>query len=116
MGFDENWAIAEKTSFKTKFLDYLTFRRPILVWGPEYCSAIKVAREFDSGECVTNEQAGICAEALLRLANSPERRVQLIENSQKMYKDRFQPAIIQNGLVKKIAKVIQKFKDKNKKR
>ncbi|MFM7373633.1 MAG: glycosyltransferase, partial [Chthoniobacterales bacterium] len=34
MGFGDDHAVVERTSFKTKFLDYLAFGRPILVWGP----------------------------------------------------------------------------------
>jgi len=106
MGFGKDCAQVERTSFKTKFLDYLSFRRPILVWGPEYCSAVRVAREFDSGECVTDESAEVCAQAIARLAGDPERRSELIENASAMYQDRFRPDRIHSGLVEKIEELI----------
>jgi glycosyltransferase involved in cell wall biosynthesis len=107
MGFGEECALVERTSFKTKFLDYLSFQRPILVWGPEYCSAVRVAREFESGECVTDESAEVCGQAIARLANDPERRSELIMNASKMYLDRFHPDRIHNGLVEKIRELIK---------
>lgn len=106
MGFGEECARVERTSFKTKFLDYLSFRRPILVWGPDYCSAVRVAREFDSGECVTTDSPSHCAEAIDRLAADPERRRTLIANAGSMYRDRFNPHKIHEGLVSKIRELV----------
>lgn len=102
MGFGEDCAQVERTSFKTKFLDYLSFQRPILVWGPEYCSAVRVAREFDSAECITSPDPAGCVSAMERLAADPDRRAQLIVNARRMYEERFHPDKIHAGLVKKI--------------
>lgn len=102
MGFGDECAHIERTSFKTKFLDYLTFQRPILVWGPDYCSATRVANVFDSAERVTSSDAVQCALAIQRLVESPGRRSQLVENAEKMYEDRFHPDTIHRGLVDKI--------------
>ena len=68
MGFDERVAIVERTSFKTKFLDYLAYQKPITVWGPEYCSAVRVAREFDSAEICVNSDPGAILQLILLLA------------------------------------------------
>jgi hypothetical protein len=106
MGFGEECALVERTSFKTKFLDYLSFRRPILVWGPEYCSAVRVATEFDSGECVTAASPAHCAEAIDRLAANPVRRQALIDNAAAMYRDRFHPDKIHDGLLVKVRELI----------
>ena len=110
MGFGDDCAHVERTSFKTKFLDYLSFRRPILVWGPEYCSAVRVAREFDSGECVISASPTHCAEAIHRLACDPERRTMLIANADKMYQDRFHPDKIHEGLVEKVRELLKRSK------
>ncbi|MEX0330163.1 MAG: glycosyltransferase [Puniceicoccaceae bacterium] len=107
MGFDPSVEIVERTSFKTKFLDYLSFRRPILVWGPEYCSAVRVAREFDSAECVTNPDPTACSLAIKGLAEQPDRRKRLIANAMGMYNDRFHPDKIHAGLVRKISELVE---------
>lgn len=107
MGFGKECAQVERTSFKTKFLDYLSFRRPILVWGPEYCSAVRVAREFDSAECVTDPSPEACREALSRLAANSARRKTLILNANTMYYDRFHPDRIHESLVERIGLLIE---------
>ncbi|MFN0130112.1 MAG: glycosyltransferase [Verrucomicrobiales bacterium] len=106
MGFHPNNAHIESTSFKTKFLDYLSFRRPILVWGPEYSSAVRVAREFDSAECVTDASPAACAAALSGLARSPARRDQLRARATAMYHDRFHPERIHQELVDTIRALV----------
>lgn len=109
MGFDPSVEIVERTSFKTKFLDYLSFRRPILVWGPDYCSAVRVAREFDSAECVTDSDPAACAAAIKDLADQPDRRKRLIGNAMSMYEDRFHPDKIHAGLMGKITELVDNW-------
>lgn len=91
MGFEAECAQVERTSFKTKFLDYLACQKPILVWGPDYCSAVRVAREFDSAEVCTQPAAAAFLEKILALKKSPERRLALVENARKMFEARFHP-------------------------
>ena len=116
MGFDKTSAQVECTSFKTKFLDYLSFQRPILVWGPDYCSAVRTAREFDSADCVTTGSAATCAEAIYRLSVDPIRREALKANAQRMYCDRFHPDKIHTGLVSKIEETVAAYQSLNEKR
>src|SRR5262249_126792 len=78
MGFGSECAQIERTSFKTKFLDYLTFQKPIVIWGPEYCSAVRAAREFDAAECYTSPDAAGCIATLQNVAPSSERPEQLV--------------------------------------
>ncbi len=102
MGFDPSIRQIESTSFKTKFLDYLTFEKPIFVWGPEYCSAVRTAREFDSAEVCTSDDAAVAAKLLLKLKQDPARQSQLVANSRKMYEDRFHPDRLHSELVTRI--------------
>jgi glycosyltransferase involved in cell wall biosynthesis len=105
MGFGEESALIERTSFKTKFLDYLSYRKPILVWGPEYCSAVRVAREFDSAEICTNPDPVAVLTALLELSLNPERQTRLVENADKMYRSRFSPEDIHQALIDKLLRL-----------
>jgi hypothetical protein len=109
MGFDERARIIESTSFKTKFLDYLSFCRPILVWGPPYCTAVAVAQEYDSAEVVTDPSPRACLDALSRLGSNLDRRRQLIFNSAKMLEGDFHPAVIHQGLKARLQDVIGSF-------
>jgi glycosyltransferase involved in cell wall biosynthesis len=92
MGFGAENEQVERTSFKTKFLDYLSFDRPICVWGPIYSSAVRTAREFDSAEVCDSPSAGDCLAMLLAFARNTKRSGELVANAGKMYEARFHPA------------------------
>lgn len=106
MGFGEACAHTERTSFKTKFLDYLTFRKPILLWGPEYCSASRYADEFDSAEKCNAPEPEAFLEAIRRLQASPARQKQLVVNADKMFQDRFHPDKIHAHFVRHSLKLL----------
>ena len=110
MGFDASCELVERTSFKTKFLDYLAFGRPIIVWGPEYCSAVKVAREFDSAEVCTSPKPADAMAAIANVSQSVDRQRILVDNARKMYEDRFHPDKIHGMLVQRVRTMIQNGK------
>ena len=109
MGFGEKCAQVEKTSFKTKFLDYLAYKKPILVWGPDYCSAVRVAREFDSAEVCSDPDPRSMIAKISSLSGSRLRQKQLVDNASRMYEDRFHPDKIHSGLLRKIDATIKGF-------
>lgn len=111
MGFEEHAALVERTSFKTKFLDYLVYQKPILVWGPEYCSAVRVAREFDSAETCSEPVATAMLANILSLKDSPQRQSVLVHNARAMYESRFHPDKIHSGLVTKIRETVEGFRN-----
>ena len=106
MGFGEACALTERTSFKTKFLDYLTFQKPILLWGPDYCSASGYAKEFDSAEQCNSPDAKAFLKTLLDLQANPDRQKTLVENADKMFQDRFHPDKIHAEFVKHSRKLL----------
>ena len=108
MGFDDECAQIERTSFKTKFLDYLTFQKPIVIWGPEYCSAVRFAREFDAAECYTSPDPAGCLATLQKLAHSSERQKQLVANTRRMYHSRFEPSQIHAVLLRECEQLVRR--------
>jgi glycosyltransferase involved in cell wall biosynthesis len=108
MGFEHRCAQVERTSFKTKFLDYLAYQKPVLVWGPEYCSAVRVAREFDSAEICTNPDATAFLQSILALRNAPGRQTTLVQNARKMYASRFHPEKIHEEFVHHSLKLMRR--------
>jgi len=113
MGFEAECAQVERTSFKTKFLDYLACQKPILVWGPEYCSAVRVAQEFDSAEVCTQPDAAAFLEKILALQKSPARQAALVENARKMFEARFHPDKIHAEFVSKLQELVETTKLKS---
>jgi glycosyltransferase involved in cell wall biosynthesis len=110
MGFEAQCAQVERTSFKTKFLDYLSYQKPILVWGPEYCSAVRVAREFDSAEVCTAPDSRAIFKRILALRGSPSRQTALVNNARKMYEDRFHPDKTHTNFVRKMRQTVARFR------
>lgn len=109
MGFGEECALTERTSFKTKFLDYLSYRKPIMVWGPEYSSAVRVAHEFDSAEICTDPAPAAALSTLRKLSENVDRQIQLVANAHRMYHDRFHPDMIHKGLMDKLRQKMGNF-------
>ena len=108
MGFGDECAQTERTSFKTKFLDYLTFQKPIVVWGPQHCSAVRFAREFDAAECYTSPDAAGCVAALQSLARSSARQKELVANAHRMYQSRFEPSQIHAVLLRECEALVRR--------
>jgi hypothetical protein len=44
-----------ETSFPSKLPEYAQFGKPIVIWGPEYCSAIHWGREGDRALCIISQ-------------------------------------------------------------
>ncbi len=64
--------IMARTSFTTKFLEYCQFAKPVVVWGPDYCQPVRVARETGAGLAVTGQDP---AEVLAALGHLREASV-----------------------------------------
>ena len=65
-------------SFPSKLTDYTAVGLPLLIYGPEYCSAVRWANEnFGVAEVVAKPDPSLLAAAVQRLAGSPKIRWQL---------------------------------------
>ena len=69
------------TSFPSKMIDAMQVGLPVVIWGPEYCSAVKWARKGERALCVTDPNAPAIRLALEELAASPEERERLAKSS-----------------------------------
>ena len=58
MGYEKEHELFMRTSFTTKFLDYVAFGKPVILWGPEYCTPVGVAREHGGAAVVTTDDPG----------------------------------------------------------
>ncbi len=81
MGFGADAALIERTSFKTKLLDYIIFEKPILVWGPEYSTAVDIAKKYDCAYCVTDPSPKAALAGMKALATNPALAARLVKNA-----------------------------------
>lgn len=63
MVFEEKYRRRMETSFPSKLIEFAQFGKPLIVWGPEYCSAVKWVRERDI-RSVTHPSAELLREQI----------------------------------------------------
>ncbi len=71
MVFDPQFRRRMETSFPSKLIEFAQFGKPLVIWGPEYCSAVRWASHGDRGLCVTDPSPCVLVEAIENLAESP---------------------------------------------
>jgi glycosyltransferase involved in cell wall biosynthesis len=69
------------TSFPSKMIDAVQLGLPIVIWGPEYCSAVKWARPEKRALCVTDANSSALRRALEELAASPSEQERLARSA-----------------------------------
>jgi glycosyltransferase involved in cell wall biosynthesis len=69
-------------AFPSKLADYTAVGLPLLIYGPEYCSAVSWARENDGvAEIIVREDCDLLNETIRRLAQEADYRVKLGERA-----------------------------------
>ena len=69
------------TSFPSKLIDATQLGLPVVVWGPEYCSAVRWARRGNRALCVTDANPSVLRQALEELAASPLEQERLAKSA-----------------------------------
>ena len=82
MSFEPQLRTMMETSFTTKFLEYSQYAKPIIVWGPDYCQPVQVAKTEVSAVTVTTPEAIAVVEALDQL-RQPDRWLELAQGAWK---------------------------------
>jgi hypothetical protein len=82
-----------ETSFPSKLVEYVQLGKPIVIWGPEYCSAVRWARLADSALCVTDPSPRALVVALEKL--SEVELAQMAVKSRSAAENEFKAEVIQ---------------------
>ena len=83
-----------ETSFPSKMIQYCQFEKPLLIWGPEYCSAVQWAKKYQAAEYVTDTDPKAIISKLQNLT-SPQLKV-LEQSARTMASSVFCPTTLQN--------------------
>jgi glycosyltransferase involved in cell wall biosynthesis len=83
------------TSFPSKMINAMQLGLPVVVWGPEYCSAVQWARQSDRALCVTDPNPCVLRRALEELAASPSKQERFAKSARGAAAAEFNPARIQ---------------------
>jgi glycosyltransferase involved in cell wall biosynthesis len=96
-----------KTSFPSKMIDATQLGLPIIIWGPEECSAVNWARKGERALCVTDPDPSAIRSALEELAASPAEQQRLAQSSREAGATDFNPDRIQAQFIEALTQAIQ---------
>jgi glycosyltransferase involved in cell wall biosynthesis len=91
-----------ETSFTTKFLDYVAFGKPVILWGPGYCTPFGVAARAGGALAVSSPEAGAVVAACERLVGDPRLCEQLSQQAKRLHQTVFNPDRLQHIFVTEI--------------
>ena len=106
MSFDREHELFMRTSFTTKFLDYVSFGKPVVLWGPEYCTPVCVAREHGGAAVVSAADATAVVCLCRNIARDTELNEKLSKQALQLHQTLFNPDRLQNVFVQKITELV----------
>jgi hypothetical protein len=106
MSFEKEHELFMRTSFTTKFLDYVAFAKPVILWGPDYCTPVRVARKQGGAVVVNQSDPGAIISICRQLAGDAARRDQLSQEANHLHQTLLNPDRLQAIFVGEIEKIV----------
>lgn len=101
------------TSFPSKMIDAMQLELPVVIWGPDYCSAVRWARRGGRALCVTDPNPSAIRRALEELAGSHAEQERLAISSREAAAMEFNQGRIQAQFVDLLQHAIQVNRGEN---
>jgi hypothetical protein len=102
MSFEPEQRLFMETSFTTKFLDYAAYKKPIILWGPEYCTPVRVARRNGGAFVVPKPESDEVVAACRKIAREEAVRNRLTQQALSLNRTLFNPNRLQDVFVAEI--------------
>ena len=106
MSFEKEHELFMRTSFTTKFLDYVSFGKPVILWGPEYCTPARVAREHGGAAVVSAADPTAVVCLCHKIARDTELKQKLSKQALQLHQTLFNPDRLQDVFVQKITGLV----------
>src|SRR5256714_2769900 len=106
MSFEKEHELFMRTSFTTKFLDYVAFGKPVILWGPEYCTPVRVARKHGGAAVVSSSDADAVVALSREIAANSELNKKLSHEAMQLHQTLFNPDRLQDIFVQKITELV----------
>jgi glycosyltransferase involved in cell wall biosynthesis len=106
MAFEPHLRRRMETSFPSKLIECSQLRKPLVIWGPEYCSAVRWARQGTRAACVTDREPVVLRQALKDLVSSPDEQQRLAAAAQQAAEGDFNPGRIQAQFIEVLREAI----------
>jgi glycosyltransferase involved in cell wall biosynthesis len=107
MSFDAAMQRRMSTSFPSKLTEAMQLGLPIVIWGPEYCSAVQWARRGDRALCVTNPNPSTLRRRIEELAGSQSEQEGLAARARDAAEGDFNPERIQAQFIAALQQAIR---------
>jgi hypothetical protein len=107
MSFEKEHELFMRTSFTTKFLDYVAFGKPVILWGPEYCTPVRVARKHGGAAVVYTAEVGAVVSLCRQIAADAALTEKLSNEALHLHQTLFNPDRLQSIFVREIEKVVR---------
>src|SRR5215813_6659176 len=106
MSFEKEHELFMRTSFTTKFLDYVSFGKPVILWGPEYCTPVRVARTHGGAVVVSSDDADAVVSLCRQIAGDIALNQRLSKEALHLHQTLFNPDRLQAIFVGEIKKLV----------
>jgi hypothetical protein len=106
MSFEKKHELFMRTSFTTKFLDYVAFGKPVILWGPKYCTPVHVARQHGGAAVVSTDDPGAVVALCRQIAGDSALNEKLSKEALCMHRTLFNPDRLQAIFVGEIEKLV----------
>ena len=105
MVFDEKYRRRMETSFPSKLIEFAQYGKPLIIWGPEYCSAVQWGDQNENALCVKSPDVLELKKQLEFLCAMPNQKQKYAEKSIEAAESEFNPSSIQAIFLSMILKV-----------
>jgi glycosyltransferase involved in cell wall biosynthesis len=106
MSFEKEHELFMRTSFTTKFLDYVAFGKPVILWGPEYCTPVRVARKHGGAAVVSSSDTGAVVSLCRQIATGSALSEKLSNEALQLHQTLFNPDRLQDIFVQKLTELV----------
>lgn len=108
MVFEEKYRRRMETSFPSKLIEFAQFGKPLIVWGPEYCSSLKWAEKANSAVCSNQNDPLNLKSKLEHLIRNNDCIDELSKKTALLADGEFNPLIIQKKFLDLLNEAILK--------
>jgi glycosyltransferase involved in cell wall biosynthesis len=106
MSFESEHRLFMETSFTTKFLDYVAYGKPTILWAPEYCTPVHVARREGGAAVVNDPEPEKIISTCREISSDPALRERLSQQARHLHQGLFNPDRLQGIFVREIQKLV----------
>jgi len=104
--FDKENKLHFSTHFPSKLIEYAGYGKPIIIWGPEYATAVQWAKEHNSAFVVSSENVEEFKATLSRVCRDSGNKL-VIENMRRFYEQNWHPDILQKKFTGELMRLIK---------